>query len=334
MNSTWNRRPDLLHDLVNGYISRIYSMLQQNTIIPLEIKHLCFLYCNVNFINICVKINEYHKHKLNSKLKCVVNGEKNIQIIDNITNPQFTFDKIYASYISENNIFNDLIPFINNVFTGHNLSIISYGSSNSGKTNHHKNITRQTMEYIFKQKKYDIRNKEICCSIFEIFKGKMFDLVYSLQDTNTLQVTSKAGWVNTIDELTQLQITSFDEFMFINNIGIELTKYTYSNGYSPGNHKIVICDIENAGKIFFVQLAGSERYTGKKSGASVQTIHAANVICRGLNDLRETLKSIQANDHDIKYGYSTLTNVLKNNLGETQDSIAVIYLNVCSSQYK
>eukprot|EP01084_Bolivina_argentea_P037290 68970_1 len=344
--SDWNKIPHLQECLINGYIRTLESIN-----IPTDINHLCSMYYNNTYINICCRIRPLLPFEIKKQLEPAINLNQDtntVKIQDHKKSYKFNYDKIYDSNSTQNNIFQDIIPFINNALNGDNISILCYGQTGSGKTftmqgtNQNKGILFRAMQHILND-----NTTKIQFSIIELYNERILDLLHNVvveseSKYKILKKTKKRAVIKIkhlenrnilIEGLKQVEIRHMEDFIFLNDTAKRNRSMavTSMGACSTRSHLLWICDIKQYGQIYFVELAGSERV--KKSGAIGQALKEAQNINKSLSALGDVLSSIQNNYKFIPYRNSILTNILMNHFGETKNSQMVMCLNVCPTQY-
>ena len=248
---------------------------------------------------------------------------------------EFTFDKVYPTETNQETIFDQIAkPLISAAFEGINGTLFCYGQTASGKTytmegipsdDNLKGIIPRMMKLVF-----DIINSgssdvefSVKCQYYQIYNEKIQDLIDTRKtDLSIREDKNKGIWVG---ECTEKYIESEQEMFNFFNKGTEnrIVSSTKMNAISSRSHSIfcvtiyqrnIITESSKTGKIYFVDLAGSEKMS--KAGVEGNTmLKEAQNINKSIMTLGMVINSLSKGEKHIPYRDSKLTRVLQESLG-------------------
>ena len=261
---------------------------------------------------------------------------------------EFTFDKVYPSETNQNIIFEQIAkPLISAAFEGINGTLFCYGQTASGKTytmegipsdENLKGIIPRMMKFVFEIINSQSSEVEfsVKCQYYQIYNEKVQDLIDTRKsDLSIREDKNKGIWVG---ECTEEYIESEEEMLNFFNKGTEnrIVSSTKMNSISSRSHSIfsvtiyqrnVITESSKTGKIYFVDLAGSEKMS--KAGVEGNTmLKEAQNINKSIMTLGMVINSLSKGEKHIPYRDSKLTRVLQESLGG--NSLTYLIIN-CSS---
>ena len=261
---------------------------------------------------------------------------------------EFTFDKVYPSETNQDIIFEQIAkPLISAAFEGINGTLFCYGQTASGKTytmegipsdENLKGIIPRMMKFVFEIINSQSSEVEfsVKCQYYQIYNEKVQDLIDTRKsDLSIREDKNKGIWVG---ECTEEYIESEEEMLNFFNKGTEnrIVSSTKMNAISSRSHSIfsvtiyqrnVITESSKTGKIYFVDLAGSEKMS--KAGVEGNTmLKEAQNINKSIMTLGMVINSLSKGEKHIPYRDSKLTRVLQESLGG--NSLTYLIIN-CSS---
>ena len=261
---------------------------------------------------------------------------------------EFTFDKVYPSETNQNIIFEQIAkPLISAAFEGINGTLFCYGQTASGKTytmegipsdENLKGIIPRMMKFVFEIINSQSSEVEfsVKCQYYQIYNEKVQDLIDTRKsDLSIREDKNKGIWVG---ECTEEYIESEEEMLNFFNKGTEnrIVSSTKMNSISSRSHSIfsvtiyqrnVITESSKTGKIYFVDLAGSEKMS--KAGVEGNTmLKEAQNINKSIMTLGMVINALSKGEKHIPYRDSKLTRVLQESLGG--NSLTYLIIN-CSS---
>ena len=251
------------------------------------------------------------------------------------TTQEFTYDKIYPIETTQKTIFEQVAkPLILSAFEGINGTLFCYGQTASGKTytmegipsdNNLCGIIPRMMHLIFEIINSGSSDIEfsVKCQYYQIYNEKIQDLI----DTNKTDLTiredkNKGIWVG---ECTEKYVESEQEMIDFFNTGSNnrIVSSTKMNAISSRSHSLfsvtiyqrnVITESSKIGKLYFVDLAGSEKMS--KAGVEGNTmLKEAQNINKSIMTLGMVINALTKGSKHVPYRDSKLTRVLQESLG-------------------
>lgn len=254
----------------------------------------------------------------------------------------FAFDNVFDEDSNNSQIYDETIkPLIPGAFEGRWASVFAYGQTGSGKTftmmgstltgikaksknvNHDKNYglyvlaARDLFDYASRKEHSHLR---IGASLFEIYGGKLFDLLNDRAQVKCLE--NHKGRV-CFPGLSEHPISSADELMQLIEAGSNnrSTGSTSANRDSSRSHAVLqlhlrktVGKVENVehGRLTFIDLAGSERGADTNKASRTTRLEGAD-INTSLLALKEVIRALATGDSmtHIPFRGSKLTQVLK-----------------------
>ncbi|CAM4590971.1 unnamed protein product [Leuciscus chuanchicus] len=316
-------------------------------------------------ICVCVRKRPLNKKELAKKEIDVVtipgNGamvlhepKQKVDLTKYLENQTFHFD-----YSFDEDSTNDLIyrftakPLVKTVFEGGMATCFAYGQTGSGKThtmggdftgksqnssNGIYALAAQDVFTLLKQKRY--ADMDLCpyVTFFEIYNGKVFDLLNKKAKLRVLEDDKQQ--VNVVG-LQEVPVLSVDDVikMIEKGSACRTSGQTFANASSSRSHAVlqVILRRRNFlhGKFSLVDLAGNERGTDVSSNDRHTIVETAE-INRSLLALKECIRSLGQNSEHIPFRMSKLTQVLRDSfIGENSRTcmIAMISPGMGSCEY-
>uniref|UniRef100_A0A6G1S6W1 Kinesin-like protein n=1 Tax=Aceria tosichella TaxID=561515 RepID=A0A6G1S6W1_9ACAR len=228
-------------------------------------------------------------------------------------------------------------PLVQTVFDGGMATCFAYGQTGSGKTHtmggdfngktqdSTKGIYALVARDVFKMlrsPKYRGENLVVHASFFEIYSGKVFDL---LNDKAKLRVLEDAQQQVRVVGLREELVESVEDVLNLINTGnnIRTSGQTSANNHSSRSHAVfqIILKHNNRqqtvkGKFSLIDLAGNER-GADTSSANRQTRMEGAEINKSLLALKECIRALGRRGAHLPFRASKLTQVLRDSfIGE------------------
>lgn len=228
-------------------------------------------------------------------------------------------------------------PLVHTIFEGGMATCFAYGQTGSGKTHtmggdfegktqdSAKGIYALVARDVFKMHqsaKYRDEGLSIYASFFEIYSGKVFDL---LNDKAKLRVLEDANQQVQIVGLREEIVKSVDDVLNLINTGntIRTSGQTSANNHSSRSHAVfqIILKHNNRqrsikGKFSLIDLAGNER-GADTSSSNRQTRMEGAEINKSLLALKECIRALGRRGAHLPFRASKLTQVLRDSfIGE------------------
>ena len=255
------------------------------------------------------------------------------------TTQEFTYDKIYPIETTQKTIFEQVAkPLILSAFEGINGTLFCYGQTASGKTytmegissdNDLCGIIPRMMNLVFNLV-FEIINSgssdiefSVKCQYYQIYNEKIQDLIDTTKTDLAIREDKNKGiWVG---ECTEKYVESEQEMIDFFNTGSNnrIVSSTKMNAISSRSHSLfsvtiyqrnVITESSKTGKLYFVDLAGSEKMS--KAGVEGNTmLKEAQNINKSIMTLGMVINALTKGAKHIPYRDSKLTRVLQESLG-------------------
>ncbi|KAL1463137.1 hypothetical protein WDU94_014920, partial [Cyamophila willieti] len=293
-------------------------------------------------ITVCVRKRPLNKKELTRKEvgvitvpykdTIVVHEPKNkVDLTKYLDNQLFRFD-----YAFDDNCSNELVykfsakPLVKTIFEGGMATCFAYGQTGSGKTHTmggdfngktqdcKKGIYAMAAKDVFKllkSPKYKGLNLHVSASFFEIYSGKVFDL---LAEKAKLRVLEDGKQQVQIVGLTEQVVDSVEEVLKLIQHGnsARTSGQTSANSNSSRSHAVfqIILRAANSdkvhGKFSLIDLAGNER-GADTSSANRQTRMEGAEINKSLLALKECIRALGRKGAHLPFRASKLTQVLR-----------------------
>ena len=296
--------------------------------------------CRVRPENTKEKLSGHHPC-----LSCPSPTEIEITSIDLQVSPlKFTFDQVFPSTSLQHQIFDYAAkPLLNEVFEGINCTLFCYGQTSSGKTFTMEGISNdvslkgiipRAMLFIFDKIKTMSREIEfsIKCSYYQIYNEKIQDLLDTRKtDLQIREDKCKGIWV---EDCTEIYVNSANEMYEVFQCGTNnrTVSATEMNKGSSRSHSLfvvtifqknIVTDSSKSAKVFFVDLAGSEKMSKTGISGGVGLKEAQN-INKSLMTLGMVINALTENANHVPYRDSKLTRVLQESLGGNSQTTLII----------
>ncbi|CAG4958380.1 unnamed protein product [Parnassius apollo] len=294
-------------------------------------------------ITVCVRKRPLNKKEIAKKEvdvisvptkdQMIVHEPKNkVDLTKYLENQKFRFD-----YAFDDSCTNEVVykytakPLVQTIFEGGMATCFAYGQTGSGKTHTmggdfqgktqdcKKGIYAMAARDVFtylKSPKYKPLNLIVSASFFEIYSGKVFDL---LADKAKLRVLEDGKQQVQIVGLTEKVVDNVDEVLRLIQHGnaARTSGQTSANSNSSRSHAVFQIVVRSPGmhrvhgKFSLIDLAGNER-GADTSSANRQTRMESAEINKSLLALKECIRALgmKGNNH-LPFRVSKLTQVLR-----------------------
>uniref|UniRef100_A0A8C6ZU70 Kinesin-like protein n=1 Tax=Nothoprocta perdicaria TaxID=30464 RepID=A0A8C6ZU70_NOTPE len=219
-------------------------------------------------------------------------------------------------------------PLVQTIFEGGKATCFAYGQTGSGKThtmggdfsgraqNASKGIyafASQDVFLLLSQPRYRNRDLEVYVTFFEIYNGKVFDL---LNKKTKLRVLEDGKQQVQVVGLQERQVGCAEDVIRMIEMGsaCRTSGQTFANASSSRSHACFQIILRRKGKMFgkfsLVDLAGNER-GADTSSADRQTRMEGAEINKSLLALKECIRALGQNKSHTPFRESKLTQVLR-----------------------
>ncbi|KAI4364597.1 hypothetical protein MLD38_020668 [Melastoma candidum] len=266
---------------------------------------------------------------------------------------EFGFDKVFPQEATQEDVFTEVEPILRSAVDGHNVCILAYGQTGTGKTftmdgiDDQPGIVLRALEKLFDFASIDKTSTlTFSISMLEVYMGNLRDLlvakpVRAMHETaircNLNIQTDQKGFIE-IEGLAEVQIPDLTKAKWWYNRGrrARSTSWTTVNETSSRSHcltRISIvrqCDHDGeveSSKLWMVDLGGSERLL--KTGATGQTLDEGRAINLSLSALGDVIAALRRKKGHVPYRNSKLTQILKDSLGHDSKVLMLVHVSPC-----
>jgi len=192
-----------------------------------------------------------------------------------------------------------------------------------------KGIYALTARDIFKQINGKHKGQlEVFCTFFEIYCGKVYDLLNNKKKLRVLE--DHKNQVQVVD-LREQTLNSVEDVLSLIQYGMNIrtSGTTSANQHSSRSHAVFQIIIRNSktrkehGKISLIDLAGSERGKDTSSSDRITRMEGAE-INKSLLALKECIRALGRRDAHVPFRGSTLTKVLRDSFIGDNSKVCMI----------
>ncbi|KAM4806668.1 kinesin-like protein KIF2C isoform X2 [Urocitellus parryii] len=316
-------------------------------------------------ICVCVRKRPLNKQELAKKeidvisvpSKCLLlvhEPKLKVDLTKYLENQAFCFDFAFDETASNEVVYRFTArPLVQTIFEGGKATCFAYGQTGSGKThtmggdlsgkaqNASKGIYAMASRDVFllkNQSRYRNLGLEVYVTFFEIYNGKLFDL---LNKKAKLRVLEDGKQQVQVVGLQEHLVNSAEDVIKMIDIGsaCRTSGQTFANSNSSRSHAcfqiILRAKGRVHGKFSLVDLAGNER-GADTSSADRQTRMEGAEINKSLLALKECIRALGQNKAHTPFRESKLTQVLRDSfIGENSRTcmIAMISPGISSCEY-
>ncbi|CAG2179709.1 unnamed protein product, partial [Oppiella nova] len=323
---------------------------------------------SVDFHQICVAVRKRPLNKKeaqrkdidvvtipNKDLIIVHEPKQKVDLTRYLENQMFRFD-----YAFDESADNELVykytakPLVQTIFDGGMATCFAYGQTGSGKTHtmggdfHGKSqdsakgiyaLAARDVFKLLRSSKYKSEDQTVFASFFEIYSGKVFDL---LNGKAKLRVLEDAKQQVQVVGLIERRVDSVEDVLKLIQMGnnIRTSGVTSANNHSSRSHAVFQLILKRQtgkmkGKFSLIDLAGNER-GADTSSANRQTRMEGAEINKSLLALKECIRALGRKGAHLPFRASKLTQVLRDSfIGENSRTcmIAMISPGVLSCEH-
>jgi len=254
----------------------------------------------------------------------------------------FEFDRVFGPSNTQEDIFEEVEPFVRSAMGGCRVCIFAYGQTSSGKTytmegpegNRGVNLRalETVMELCHTSEDYQTT---VTVSMLEVYNEKIRDLLSDGARGAELEVRmGKNGTY--VDNLSEWPIESVEDALthFTRGQSIRQVASNNVNEHSSRSHLVILVKIDRrhkrttenvSGYLYLVDLAGSERI--KQTAATGQRLKEAQNINKSLSSLGDVIAALAAGQKHVPYRNSKLTFLLQDALKESSKVLMFVNIN-------
>ncbi|XP_052118479.1 kinesin-like protein KIN-14F [Arachis duranensis] len=261
----------------------------------------------------------------------------------------FSFNKVFGTTITQEQIYGDTQPLVRSVLDGYNVCIFAYGQTGSGKTYTMSgpDLTNEEtwgVNYRALRDLFDISKErtnaikyEVYVQMIEIYNEQVRDLLVIDASNRRLDIrnNSQLNGLNVPDAFI-VPVTCTQDVLDLMRIGQKnrAVGATALNVRSSRSHSVLTVHVRGVevvsnsilrGCLHLVDLAGSERVD--KSEAVGERLKEAQYINRSLSALGDVISALAQKSPHIPYRNSKLTQVLQDSLGGHAKTLMFVHIN-------
>ncbi|XP_010546628.1 PREDICTED: kinesin-like protein KIFC3 isoform X2 [Tarenaya hassleriana] len=287
-------------------------------------------------------------------------GSENIVVRSGGSQKEFGFDKVFPQSASQEDVFTDVKPIVRSALDGHNVCVLAYGQTGTGKTFtmdgtiEQPGVVPRALKELFNQASMGhTHSMTFTMSMLEIYMGNLKDLLSSRQPLRSYEASSKCNLNIQLDSkgsveiegLTEVEIPDFTKARWWYSKGRRLrsTSWTNVNDASSRSHCLTRITIfrrmdddavgskTEVSKFWMIDLGGSERLL--KTGATGQTMDEGRAINLSLSALGDVIAALRRKKGHVPYRNSKLTQILRDSLGTGSKVLMLVHISPCEEDF-
>ncbi|CAJ2633668.1 unnamed protein product [Trifolium pratense] len=260
----------------------------------------------------------------------------------------FSFNKVFATNATQEQIYSDTKPLVRSVLDGYNACIFAYGQTGSGKTYTMSGPDLMTEEtwgvnyralrdlFHISKERAEAINYEVSVQMIEIYNEQVRDLLVSDgSNRRYIRNNSQLNGLN-VPDACLVPVSCTQDVLDLMKIGQRnrAVGATALNERSSRSHSVLTIHVRGRdlvsnsvlkGCLHLVDLAGSERV--EKSEAVGERLKEAQHINKSLSALGDVISSLAQKSQHIPYRNSKLTQVLQDSLGGHAKTLMFVHIN-------
>ncbi|XP_063795529.1 kinesin-like protein KIF2C isoform X2 [Pseudophryne corroboree] len=262
-----------------------------------------------------------------------------------LENQAFRFDFTFDETATNDMVYRFTArPLVQSIFEGGKATCFAYGQTGSGKTHtmggdflgKNQNVTKGVYAFasrdvflLLSQPRYNDLDLDVFVTFFEIYNGKVFDL---LNKKAKLRVLEDAKQQVQVVGLVEKEVTCAEDVFKMIEIGsaCRTSGQTFANSSSSRSHACLQIILRRRGKLHgkfsLVDLAGNERGADTASADRTTRMEGAE-INRSLLALKECIRALGQNKAHTPFRESKLTQILRDSfIGENSRTCMIAML--------
>ncbi|XP_051577430.1 kinesin-like protein KIFC3 [Myxocyprinus asiaticus] len=269
------------------------------------------------------------------------NNESALTVLSKGKAKAFELDKVFHPQATQEEVFQEIEPFITSCIDGYHVCIFAYGQTGSGKTytmegtTENPGINQRALKHLFNEieERKDMWTYTVSVSSVEIYNEVLRDLLSKDGEKLDIKINPDGTGQLHVPGLRVMEVKSFQHIKKILAIARKnrITFGTQMNQHSSRSHALLTVTVlgtdlasgaKTTGKLNLVDLAGSERVW--KSGAEGERLKEAQNINRSLLALGDVIQALKAHQTHIPFRNSRLTYLLQDSLGKGNKTAMVV----------
>ncbi|URE31575.1 KISc [Musa troglodytarum] len=278
----------------------------------------------------------------------------NITVRSAGTRKEFVLDRVFHPESTQEDVFREVKPILRSALDGHNVCILAYGQTGTGKThtmegnNGRPGIVPRAIEELFHQISQDeSASFTLSMSMLEVYMGSLRDLFVHRRSparitqwipTCNLSILRSSDGTVEIEGLTDVQVTDVKQARrwYARGKHARSTSCTNVNDASSRSHCLTRITISRSNdavdgtnnlvsKIWLVDLGGSERLL--KTGAAGQTLDEGRAINLSLSALADVIAALRTRRNHIPYRHLlAVILLLSDSLGDGSKVLMIVHV--------
>ncbi|XP_022139575.1 kinesin-like protein KIN-14F isoform X2 [Momordica charantia] len=350
--SQWEEEVERLEHHLKGLemaSSSYHKVLEENRILYNQVQDL------KGTIRVYCRVRPFLPGQSNQQSTVDYIGENgNIMIANSLKQGKearrvFSFNKVYGTNVTQEQIYVDTQPLIRSVLDGFNVCIFAYGQTGSGKTYTMSGpdlmtedtwgVNYRALNDLFQisNARLDMIKYEVGVQMIEIYNEQVRDLLVSDGSNRRLDIrnNSQLSGLN-VPDASWVPVTCTQDVLSLMRIGQKNRAIgaTALNERSSRSHSVLTVHVLGRdlvtgsilrGCLHLVDLAGSERVD--KSEAVGDRLKEAQHINRSLSALGDVISALAQKSAHIPYRNSKLTQLLQDSLGGQAKTFMFVHIN-------
>ncbi|KAG9160083.1 hypothetical protein Leryth_005814, partial [Lithospermum erythrorhizon] len=330
-------------DLVDGQPQEGQSNGDVSTFFPTNEKESTNRENNVAKIRVVVRKRPLNKKELSRKEDDVVTVQDNayltvhepklkVDLTAYVEKHEFCFDAVLDENVTNDEVYRTTVePIIPTIFQRTKATCFAYGQTGSGKTYTMQPLPLRAVEDLIRllnQPVYYNQNFKLWLSFFEIYGGKLFDLlsdrrklcmredgrqqvcIVGLQEFEVSDVQIVKDFIERGNASRSTGSTGANEESSRSHAILQLVVKKHSEVKDPRRNNVTNLIGKVVGKISFIDLAGSERGADTTDNDRQTRMEGAE-INKSLLALKECIRALDNDQLHIPFRGSKLTEVLR-----------------------
>ncbi|KAM3405518.1 hypothetical protein ACQJBY_008174 [Aegilops geniculata] len=287
----------------------------------------------------------------NIKIKSPVTVEQeNIVVRAAGIKKDFSVDRVFDQESTQDDVFHDVKPILRSALDGHNVCILAFGQTGTGKTytmegtSDNLGVVPRAIQELFSHAAQDTSSTySFSISMLEVYMGSLRDLLAPRQQplfrstegntTCNLSILATTSGSVQVEGLTDVAVPDLKKAnqWYCRGRRSRSTSWTNVNNVSSRSHCLTRITIRRCGgvseqvsKLWLVDLGGSERLL--KTGASGLTMDEGKAINLSLSALGDVIAALRRKRSHVPYRNSKLTQILSDSLGDGSKVVMVVHI--------
>uniref|UniRef100_A0A5B6YKZ8 Putative kinesin-4-like n=1 Tax=Davidia involucrata TaxID=16924 RepID=A0A5B6YKZ8_DAVIN len=259
----------------------------------------------------------------------------------------FSFNKVFGSSATQEEVFSDTQPLIRSVLDGYNVCIFAYGQTGSGKTytmTGPKELTEESLGvnyralsdlFLISEQRKDTISYEVSVQMIEIYNEQVRDLLVTDGLNKRLEIRNSSQKGINVPDANLVPVSTTSDVIYLMNLGQKnrAVGATAMNDRSSRSHSCLTVHVQGRdltsgtvlrGCMHLVDLAGSERVD--KSEVVGDRLKEAQHINKSLSALGDVISSLSQKNSHVPYRNSKLTQLLQDSLGGQAKTLMFVHI--------